>query len=80
MKRKLAIVLAAAMAAMSMTGCLNNASTTTTSQTTVATAEISSEAETNETKKTSEGEDYTYQFDASNVEKHTFSLSTTAPS
>ena len=79
MKRKLAIVLAAAMAAMSMTGCLNNASTTTTSQTTVATAEISSEAETNETKKTSEGEDYTYQFDASNVEKHTFSLSTTAP-
>jgi len=81
MKRKLAVVLAAAMAAMSMTGCLGNtASTTATTQaTTAAVAETSAEAAT-DAAPAAANEDYTYQFDTANVESHTFSLSTTASS
>lgn len=80
MKRKLAVVLAAAIAAMSMTGCLGNTATT---QTTAAeTQSAASEAQTTEgdERKTENSENLTYQFDTANVESHTFSLSTTASS
>lgn len=80
MKRKLAVVLAAAIAAMSMTGCLGNTATTQTTAAETQSAASEPQTTAGDEGKTENSENLTYQFDTANVESHTFSLSTTASS
>lgn len=82
MKKKLALLLAASMAAASLTGCLSNTATTATTAAPAATEaakETEAGKETEAAKETA-AEDMKYPFDAANIEEHTFSLSTTASS
>ncbi|MCC8126626.1 MAG: TRAP transporter substrate-binding protein [Clostridiales bacterium] len=85
MKKKLALLMAAAVTMSSLTGCLNNTSTTNATTATVTTAAETQETKVEESGETeateaAEPEELTYEFNADNVGEHTFSLSTTATS
>lgn len=83
MKKKLALLMAAAVTMSSLTGCLNNTSTTnatTAAATTAAETQEAKDEESGETEAVAEAEELTYEFNADNIGEHTFSLSTTATS
>lgn len=83
MKKKIAMLTAVSLLAMTMTGCLNNATTATTAaaapETTKAAADkVTAAAESSAAEAPSQ--DTTYQFNPDNIGEHTFTLSTTAQS
>lgn len=88
MKKKIAMLTAVSLLAMTMTGCLNNASASGASQQAASeTAESKEEkgteagtAATETAKEEAPSEDMTYKFNAENIGEHTFTLSTTAQS
>lgn len=85
MKKKAAVLLAAAMITGTLTGCLNNTPQQTTAApaatTTAAQTEADSSRKPEAAEETTEpAEDAAYPFHVDNVESHTFSISTTASS
>jgi tripartite ATP-independent transporter DctP family solute receptor len=84
MKKHISLLLASAVIATSLTGCLNNSASSTSTTAAPAAQETTAAAAQDTTAAKEEAPaaaaDATYTFNVDNVESHTFALSTTATS